>query len=361
MADAPFHHVSVLKEETIQALLPDPALQNRIREEGRPLRVVDCTLGGGGHAASLIARLPAALPVEFYGFDRDPAALAAAEPRLRASIAASSSAGTVCATTMRLVNLPFSQGPSVVAGDIDLLLADLGVSSPQLDDAGRGFSLLRDGPLDMRMGEGCPQSAREILASWDEKELARIFKDYGEEPKARVFAQRLVQDRAAGKLPLESSVAFAEYAAQSLHYHRSRVHPATRIFQALRIAVNDELGELGALLGQLPSRLSAGGRAAFITFHSLEDRMVKQAMRAWEKGRMPDDGREDSDDGSLFGLPPQTISWGREDPRGGVAPAESEITGNPRSRSARLRCFAFSGMAPAERETAKTTASRKRR
>jgi 16S rRNA (cytosine1402-N4)-methyltransferase len=228
-------------------------------------------------------------------------------------------------------------------------MADLGVSSPQIDTAQRGFSFLREGPLDMRMNTTATTTAHDLLSRLDAQQLQRIFDEYGEEPRARALARAIVQDRDKGVLPLSNTVEFANYVERVLGYHQSRVHPATRVFQALRIAVNEELASIEDLLGQLPAIMSAGGRVGVISFHSLEDRLVKRFFRAWEHGEMTPEAKRISEKKqwaeSQMGLYGPSVeerqSFGREEPRGGITATDEECKQNPRSRSARLRGFKF--------------------
>jgi 16S rRNA (cytosine1402-N4)-methyltransferase len=188
------------------------------------------------------------------------------------------------------------------------------------------------------------------LSTLDAGQLQRIFDEYGEEPRARALARAIVQDRDKGVLPLSNTVEFATYVERVLGYHQSRVHPATRVFQALRIAVNEELSAVEELLGQLPEIMSAGGRVGVISFHSLEDRLVKRYFRAWEQGEMTPEAKRESEKkqwresqmGLYAATSPARNSFGREEPRGGIVATDNECKKNPRSRSARLRGFRFS-------------------
>ncbi len=295
-----FAHQTVLRDEVVDVLAP---------RTGQ--RIVDATLGGGGHAEALLER-----GAEVIGVDRDPAALAAA--------------------SARLVGRPLFRALRGNAGDLERLLgplgllpvdgvlADLGVSSPQLEDAARGFSFQSDGPLDMRMGpEG--QTAAEAIAGADEATLARVLRELGEEPFARPIARAL---KAARPTTTQTAVEAVKRAVPRRAWPK-RVHVATRTFQALRIWVNDELGALERLLEALPRLLRVGGRAAIISFHSLEDRRVKQAFRALE-GRCT----------CPPGLPVCVCGAGgsfRPLTRKAVKASGAEVANNPRSRSARLR------------------------
>lgn len=302
-------HRPVLLGEVVEALAP--------RDGGS---YVDGTLGGGGHAEAILA---ASGPGgRLLGLDRDPAALALAGARL-APFGGRVALGQ--GTFDQLGRLMAEKG----FGPADGILLDLGVSSMQLDQPERGFAFRHDAPLDMRMGvEG--QDAASLLAGSDEDGLARLFRDLGEEPLARRFARALVQARRQEPIATTGRLAEVLWAACPAAERRKRkTHPATQVFQALRIAVNDELGQLERFLSQAPALLAVGGVLAVISYHSLEDRRVKRAMRAWAEpctcppglpvcacGRLP-----------LFRL-------GRG---GAVKPTAAEVADNPRSRSARLR------------------------
>ena len=295
-----FAHQTVLRDEVVDVLAP---------KAGQ--RVVDATLGGGGHAEALLER-----GAEVIGVDRDPAALLAASARLAGRSrfrALQGNAGDLEALLGPLGLLP-----------LDGLLADLGVSSHQLDDAARGFSFQGDGPLDMRMGPEGPTAA-EAIARADEATLAEVLRELGEEPFARPIARAL---KAAQPTTTQAAVDAVKRAVPRRAWPQ-RIHVATRTFQALRIWVNDELGALDRLLEALPRLLRAGGRAAIISFHSLEDRRVKQAFRALE-GRCS----------CPKGLPVCVCGAGgsfRPLTRKAVKASEAEVERNPRARSARLR------------------------
>jgi 16S rRNA (cytosine1402-N4)-methyltransferase len=281
-------HVPVLSRELLELVDPRPGQV-----------IVDATLGAGGHAV-LLARAVAP-EGRLLGLDRDPAMLALARQRL-----AGLPVTTACADFAQLREALDQMGYDRV----DAVVADLGVCSDQLDDAGRGFSFGRPGPLDMRLDPGEGESAADLLRRLGERELADIFWRYGEERYSRRIARKIVEARRVA--PLETTEQLAELVRRCVP--RSRGHaidPATRVFQALRIAVNDELGSLDRLLEALPGCLKPGGRAALISFHSLEDRRVKQTFRdreVWE---------------------PVT--------RKPVQAGEEEVRSNPRARSAKLR------------------------
>ncbi|QRK04138.1 16S rRNA (cytosine(1402)-N(4))-methyltransferase RsmH [Archangium violaceum] len=296
MAD--FSHQTVLLDETVDALRP-----------GAGKVIIDGTLGGGGHTQALLARGATVL-----GVDRDPVALGAARARLAGYPAFSARQGN------------FGELLDVAADvlPVDGVLVDLGVSSPQLDVAERGFSFQKDGPLDMRMGD-TGRTAAELIAQEDEAELIRILKEYGEEPFARPIAREL--KRSLPTRTLEAAEAVKRAVPRKAW--PNKIHVATRTFQALRMAVNQELESLESLLAALPRLLKVGGRAAVISFHSLEDRRVKEAFRDLA--------------GSCKCPPglPVCACGGQGDfalvTRKAIAASDEEIAANPRSRSAHLR------------------------
>jgi 16S rRNA (cytosine1402-N4)-methyltransferase len=302
---AEFRHESVLASEVVRILCPAP---------GKLL--LDGTLGGGGHSGLLLAA-----GARVIAIDKDPRAVAAAHARLARY-----------GEAFRAVRADFRDAKNVLAAlgiaGVDGALVDLGVSSPQLDDASRGFSFREAGPLDMRMGDG-GESLAELLARVDERELARILEEFGEEPFARPIARAVKRAVAEGEAL--DTARLAEIVANAIPRRAwpKRIHPATRTFQALRIAVNDELGALAAWLDALPSLLSKGGRAAAISFHSLEDRMVKERFKALTTAcTCPPDlpvcacGAE--------------AAFAKVTTRA-VKASDDEIARNPRARSARLR------------------------
>ena len=253
-----FVHVPVLAEPLLEALAASPESP---WEAGV---VIDATLGGAGHSSLLLDRYP---QLQLIGLDQDPTARAAAQVRLE----------------------PYGDRARIVATNFadfkpdqpaDLVLADLGVSSPQLDVAARGFSFRLDGPLDMRMNpQGGAETAAELIARLEEEALADLIYAYGEERLSRRIARRIKADLAAeGAYAGTAALAYAVAGCYPPKARRGRIHPATRTFQALRIAVNDELGVLDRLLQQAPDWLSPGGVLAIISFHSLEDRRVKTSF-----------------------------------------------------------------------------------
>jgi 16S rRNA (cytosine1402-N4)-methyltransferase len=278
-------HVPVLLKETMAALKP---------RKGQT--AVDCTVGLGGHAAELVRR-----GVKVIGLDLDPANLERAREKL--------------GTSATLIHANFAALASILAGEtVHMVLADLGVSSPHLDDPARGFSYRKDGPLDMRMDPSRGEPASAVIDRLSEEALAAALRDLGDEEDAEAVARAIVAGR-----PFRTTRALAEAVcdARSFSWERAmgaKLHPAARTFQALRMLVNREIGNLEALLRALPSALKPGGRAAVISFHSGEDRIVKRAFR----------------DGLGAGVYDQAA----DEP---ILAGEEEREENPRSRSAKLR------------------------
>jgi 16S rRNA (cytosine1402-N4)-methyltransferase len=276
---------------------------------------VDATFGRGGHARAILARLSERGAM--LAMDRDPEAVAAAREALGGD------------PRVTILHAPFSRlGEAVDAAGrrADGILLDLGVSSPQLDDPARGFSFLRDGPLDMRMDPGAGESAAQWLARASERDLARLIAGLGEDRFARRIARAIVAARA--EAPIATTGRLAAVVAAAVPTREPGRHPATRTFQALRIHVNRELEELDAVLPQAPARLAPGGRLAVISFHSLEDRRVKRFMR-----------RESQDHPAWAGMPavPPEARARLALVGKAVFPSEAECARNPRARSAVLR------------------------
>ncbi len=304
-------HAAVLVPEVLAAL--------NIRAGGAYL---DATFGRGGHAGAILEKLNA--EGLLLCLDRDPRAIAEA----RARFGADPRVHIFHATFSHLASCVGNVRPGLA---LDGILLDLGVSSPQLDDPARGFSFLNDGPLDMRMSEGEGASAADVVNHASEAELVRIFRDYGEERFAPRIARAIVADRVAE--PFTRTAQLAGLIERVVHAarrgaDREKKHPATRVFQALRIHVNRELEELERALEAARTHLAPGGRLAVISFHSLEDRMVKQFMR-----------RHATVDPVFAGLPfvpaaaePTLRLIGKS-----VEASAQEIARNPRARSARLR------------------------
>ncbi|MFN3409250.1 MAG: 16S rRNA (cytosine(1402)-N(4))-methyltransferase RsmH [Limisphaerales bacterium] len=301
-----FQHQPVMLAEVLEALRP--------RRGGV---YADGTLGGAGHAAAILAA--SAPDGRLFGCDRDAGALAAAQDRL---------AEFAGRCELRAGN--FSELATwVPAGSCDGVLLDLGVSSPQLDEPERGFSFQHDGPLDMRMDRSQPLTAAELVNTAPAAELARIFWEYGDERDARRIARAIEQDRRA--TPFTTTRQLAELIERLQPRAGRKTHPATRVFQALRIAVNDELGSLARGLAGALTILKPGGRLAVITFHSLEDRLVKQTLREWARD-YEFDGPVDRPE-----LRRPRVPLARLVTRKAVMPGAAEIAANPRSRSAQLR------------------------
>jgi 16S rRNA (cytosine1402-N4)-methyltransferase len=296
-----FVHQTVLLEEAVSILAP-----------GAGKLILDGTLGGGGHAQALLER-----GAQVLGLDQDPRALAAARARL-ASYGERFSA--------RQAN--FAELEPVLAQEgidaVDGVLLDLGVSSPQLDEPARGFSFQREGPLDMRMGEAGPTAA-ELIDAASEPELTQLLKELGEEPFARPIAREL--KRARPKTTLEAAEAVKRAVPRKAW--PKRIHVATKTFQALRMAVNQELEALEGALAALPRVLRPGGRAAIITFHSLEDRKVKEAFRGLAGTCVCPPGMPVCGCGATGDFAVLT--------RKAIAPGAAEVEANPRARSAHLR------------------------
>ena len=289
-------HVPVLLKEAIDFLA--------VKRGGTYL---DATVGLGGHSYEIARRLGA--PGHLIGFDKDPAALEIARGKLQA-VGWTDEDARRCIT---LIHGSFAEvGERVAPASLDGILADLGVSSLQLGDPARGFSFQAEGPLDMRMNPMSGETAEQVVNHIDERELADVIYEFGEERRSRRIARAIVRSR-----PIRTTKQLVEVvsaAARSMKWKHERIHPATRTFQALRIFVNRELDDLKALLEAAPQVLKPGGRLVVISFHSLEDRIVKDAMR---------EGAKDKHFRLLTKKP--------------VVASEDEIDRNPRSRSAKMR------------------------
>ncbi len=303
-----YGHKPVLLDECLEAL--------QIRPEGI---YVDGTLGRAGHASQIVRRLTTG---RLIALDRDETALAAARQRMAEQM-----------DRVTLVHSNFSRLGEVLdalgVDAVDGMLFDLGVSSPQLDDAQRGFSYKQDAPLDMRMDASSPLTARTLVNTAPYEELRRILYEYGEERFAPQIAKAICAARETG--PIETTLELAELirSAMPAKALREKQHPAKRSFQAIRIAVNNELDELSAMLDAAQAHLRPGGRLAVITFHSLEDRIVKQKLREFATGCI---------------CPPEfpVCVCGRKPrmklvTRKPIVSGEAELEENPRARSAKLR------------------------
>lgn len=303
-----FHHVSVLLEECIEGL--------NIKPDGI---YVDGTLGGAGHSSRIAAKLTTG---RLVGIDRDLVALDAARKRLQPYL-----------ERVDLVHANFSQMDNALdelgIDCVDGILLDLGVSSPQLDDGERGFSYMVDAPLDMRMNRADAQDAHVIVNNWSYEELKKILYEYGEERYAPQIAAAICRRREVS--PIETTLELADIirGAMPASALREKQHPAKRSFQAIRIAVNDELNDLSRVMEAAIPRLNRGGRLAVITFHSLEDRIVKNAMASAAKGcTCPP-----SFPVCVCGKKPQVKLITRKP----IVSGETELERNPRARSAKLR------------------------
>lgn len=299
-------HAPVLLGEALEALA--------VRKEGSYL---DATLGRGGHSAAILERLGEAGKI--LAVDRDPEAIRAGQRRFVGDPRVSIVRGNFAELGRIAAQAGF-------AGGFDGVLLDVGVSSPQLDDPARGFSFMRDGPLDMRMDPDSGISAADWLASASERELAQVLREYGEERHARRIAHALVAARAEG--PIATTGRLAALIAAAVPGREPGKHPATRSFQAIRIFINDELGALDAALEQSLDLLKPGGRLCVISFHSLEDRRVKRFIRGHSVEAEPWRGLPDVPAHARPALRPVGKA---------VHAAETEVAANPRARSAVLR------------------------
>ena len=303
-----FHHISVLLQECIDGL--------NIRPDGI---YVDGTLGGAGHSSQIAARLTTG---RLIGIDRDPVALKAAGERLKPF-----------GDRVTLVHSNFCEIATVLRelgiSGVDGILMDLGVSSPQLDDAERGFSYMADAPLDMRMNGEDHMTARDVVNTWSYEELRRILYDYGEERYAPQIASTICRRREVS--PIETTLELVDIIRSAMPPAalREKQHPAKRSFQAIRIAVNDELGSVEKVMEDAIPCLNPGGRLAIITFHSLEDRIVKNGMANAAKGcTCPPNFPV-----CVCGNKPKVKLISRKP----IVASDEELEVNPRSRSAKLR------------------------
>ena len=303
-----FYHVSVLLDECIQGL--------NIKPDGI---YVDGTLGGAGHSSQIAARLTTG---RLIGIDRDPVALKAAGERL-----------APYADRVTLVHSNFCEIASVLEQlqipGVDGILLDLGVSSPQLDDGARGFSYMADAPLDMRMNNEDALTAHIVVNTWPYEELKRILYEYGEERYAPQIASAICRKRE--NAPIETTLELVDVIRNAMPPQalREKQHPAKRSFQAIRIAVNDELGSVEKVMRDAIPCLNPGGRLAIITFHSLEDRIVKNGMAEASKGcTCPPNFPV-----CVCGKKPKVKLISRKP----IVSGEEELERNPRARSAKLR------------------------
>jgi 16S rRNA (cytosine1402-N4)-methyltransferase len=279
----------------------------------------DCTFGRGGYTREWVNRSRCRV----FAIDRDPDAIAVAEAL---SGETGETGGAVYPVPGVFGDIAELLG-ELDAPPLDGVAMDLGVSSPQLDEAGRGFSFMRDGPLDMRMGREGPTAA-DIVNTWTAERLADLFFHYGEERKSRPIARAIVADRI--EAPFRTTLQLAGTVERANPSRGAKIHPATRVFQALRIAVNDELGELRRGLTGAERVLAPGGRLAVVSFHSLEDRIVKQFLLK-RSGNEPRASRHQPEKAAAASPTFRLVK------RGAIKPSQAEIDRNPRARSARLR------------------------
>ena len=303
-----YTHKPVLLRECIEGL--------NIRPDGI---YVDGTLGRAGHSREIVSRLTTG---RLICIDRDQAALDAAPGRLEGHM-----------DKVTLVHGNFGDIASILddlnVPAVDGMLFDLGVSSPQLDDGSRGFSYLQDAPLDMRMDQSAALTAYDVVNGWSQEELKRILWQYGEERYSGLIAAAIVRRRADKPVETTGELADIIRGAMPAKAQREKQHPAKRSFQAIRIAVNDELGAVERMLDSALPRLNPGGRLAVISFHSLEDRLVKTAYAGWAKGcTCPPDFPV-----CVCGKKPQIRLVGKKP----IVAGEEELGENPRARSAKLR------------------------
>ncbi|MGX2955528.1 16S rRNA (cytosine(1402)-N(4))-methyltransferase RsmH [Ursidibacter arcticus] len=307
MSDNP-KHITVLLNEAVEGLAIEP---NGI--------YIDGTFGRGGHSRLILSQLSE--KGRLIAIDRDPRAIAEAE--------------TIKDPRFQIVHSAFSAIPEIcqqleLVGKINGILLDLGVSSPQLDEAERGFSFMRDGPLDMRMDTTKGLSAMEWLAQVSVEDLAWVLKEFGEERFAKKIAQAVVSYNKSASEKISRTLELANIVANAVPFKDKHKHPATRTFQAIRIFINSELDELEKALNSAISVLAPQGRLSIISFHSLEDRMVKQFMRKHSKGEAVPKGLPILESELNNNIALKTIGKA-------IMPTDAEIEANPRSRSAVLR------------------------
>lgn len=297
-------HTTILLDEAVDALIQDASGV-----------YVDGTYGRGGHSRAILSRLSAT--GQLLAFDRDPEAIQhaqqVADPRF-------------VITQGNFSEMADALSRRGLVGRVSGVLLDLGVSSPQLDDASRGFSFMQDGPLDMRMNPEQSPSAEDWINAASVDEMSVVFREYGEERYARRIAAAIVRERAEGRI--RRTLELADIVARANPAWEKHKHPATRVFQAIRIFINSELDELQRVLASVVGCLSPGGRVVVIAFHSLEDRIVKQFLRAQSQGNV-----------LPRGVPVMGLPEGRSMRLVGKAtkPSEAEVNHNPRARSAVMR------------------------
>ncbi|SIQ79236.1 16S rRNA (cytosine(1402)-N(4))-methyltransferase RsmH [Aquipseudomonas alcaligenes] len=303
-----FRHITVLLDEAVEALA--------VRADGC---YMDGTFGRGGHSRLILERLGP--DGRLLGFDKDPLAIATGN-------ALAAEDGRFVVVQRSFADLGEEAATRGLLGKVDGLLLDLGVSSPQLDDAERGFSFLNDGPLDMRMNPDAGISAAQFIASASADEIARVFKEYGEERFAKRMARAVVERRELK--PFERTADLAQVLTDANPAWEKGKNPATRAFQGLRIHVNNELGDLERGLDAALETLAVGGRLVVISFHSLEDRIVKQFMKRQAKGEADNLPRDLPIIPKAF--EPRLKLLGKP-----IYAGEAELKANPRSRSAVMR------------------------
>ena len=308
-----FNHVSVLLDECIENL--------NIKEDGV---YVDCTMGGAGHSKEIVKRLSD--KGLFIGFDQDKNAIATAKERL-----------AEYSDRVRFVHSNFEnikeELEKIGVYKIDGVLADLGVSSHQLDEADRGFSYMHDAPLDMRMDVRKNFSAYDVVNTYSEEQLAKIIRDYGEDNWAKRIAKFIVEERQ--EKPIENTGELVEVIKKAIP-KKARIdgpHPAKRTFQAIRIEVNNELGVINKMIEDAVSMMNKGGRVCIITFHSLEDRIIKSAFKQWSKECicLPHVMKCECGANNALGIASKKP----------IIPSPQEIATNKRARSAKMRVFQF--------------------
>ncbi|RRN00468.1 16S rRNA (cytosine(1402)-N(4))-methyltransferase [Bibersteinia trehalosi] len=307
MSETP-KHITVLLHEAVDGLA--------LKAEGI---YIDGTFGRGGHSRLILSQLGE--KGRLIAIDRDPRAIAEAK--------------TISDPRFQIVHSAFSAIPDIceelgLTGKIDGILLDLGVSSPQLDEAERGFSFMRDGPLDMRMDTTKGLSAAEWLAQVSVDDLAWVLKEFGEERFAKRIAQAVVSYNKSANEKISRTLQLAQIISDAVPFKDKHKHPATRSFQAIRIFINSELDELEKALNSALSVLAPEGRLSIISFHSLEDRMVKQFMRKNSKGEAVPKGLPILESELNKNIPLKTVGKA-------IMPSDEEIAANPRSRSAVLR------------------------
>ncbi len=312
-----FVHDAVLLQETVAAVLgvkslskqTDDSRQNSLQQKGI---YVDATFGRGGHSRLLLSQL--ADDATLVVFDKDPTAISVAQELAKTDSRVKVVHDSFATLTVSLAAMGITK--------VDGLMADLGISSPQIDDGSRGFSFMRDGAVDMRMDTSRGQSVAEWLETVDDETLANVLYEFGEERHSRRIARAIKQMDS-----YESTLALAEVIKAAHPNWQRGKHPATQSFQAMRIFINNELGDVDDFLEQSIPILKSGGQLAVISFHSLEDRRIKQFLQRHSKGQYPEDEN--------LPMPPKRPRYFSKPKR--VGPSQAEISHNPRSRSAWLR------------------------